>query len=252
MAASVISAASLELREFARRALRWAPPPVKRHLEGRFWRQELTRYEAWYEGRVPSLYGVPAPTSDQKIVAVEIRHAALLTWLELHQKPKYLVDLDLGKDALRGRVLDVGAGPLPSATVFNGIELYCLDPMYHSYLAAGYPLHHYNARFVHAPCESIPLEDDFIDVVLSVNAIDHVDDFERSAAEIRRVLKPGGRLAMHVHYHPPISVEPIELSDTRFRAAFDWCEGLTKLREVTEKSGAAAAKGESYVLWRNF
>ncbi len=44
--------------------------------------------------------------------------------------------------------------------------------------------------------ESIPFRDDAFDVVLSHEVIEHVKDDRRSAAEMVRVLKPGGRLLL--------------------------------------------------------
>lgn len=44
--------------------------------------------------------------------------------------------------------------------------------------------------------ESIPFRDDTFDVVLSHEVIEHVIDDRRSAAEMVRVLKPGGRLLL--------------------------------------------------------
>jgi SAM-dependent methyltransferase len=229
-----------------------APSSLKQRTEIEFWKRELSGYQRWYRGELPELYGARSPEQEQMVRAHNERDSALLTWLELHQKPKYLRDLQLSPTSLRGRVLDVGAGPLPSALAFNGIELYCLDPLYSAYLDAGYPLHYYDCRFVNAACENIPLPDDSFDVVLSVNAIDHVDDFAAAAAEIRRVLKPDGKLAMHVHYHQPTDAEPVALSDETFLAAYGWCPHLRRVAAATEKTGSRADAGELYVLWRNF
>ena len=43
--------------------------------------------------------------------------------------------------------------------------------------------------------------------------VDHVDNIEKTAQEVRRVLKPSGRFRMHVHYHPPTMPEPLDLND---------------------------------------
>lgn len=225
----------------------------KQAAESSFWIGELARYVSWYNGELPELYGVPSPSPKQKVSAPTLKDSALLTWIELHQKPKYLADLKLGSTSLSGKVLDVGAGPLPSGLAFEGIELYCLDPIYADYLAAGYPLHYYpRTRFMNAPSEQIPAEDGFFDAVISVNAIDHVDDFHRTAQELQRVLKPGGKLAMHVHYHRPTEAEPLELSDEIMQREYAWCKDLKKVDTATTKKGSVADAGELYVLWRNF
>lgn len=53
-----------------------------------------------------------------------------------------------------------------------------------------------NVRFLTAPMEAIPLEDASIDVVVSNCVINLSQDKEQVAGEIRRVLRPGGRLAI--------------------------------------------------------
>jgi len=241
------------LRDLARRILgRDPPPPDKYALEENFWRIEIERLVLWYRGEREVHYRTPAPGPEERVQHRDPRLAAILSWFELHQKPKYLLDLALPSDAFRGmRVLDVGSGPMPSGEAFAECELYCLDPLFPRYLNAGWPLHLYRpgTRFVHGYAEDMPLEDDFFDAVISVNAIDHVDDFRAAAGEIRRVLKPGGELCMHVHYHPPTGTEPLELDDQIVADAFGWCERLEKRRESDEKSSAVAAEGESYALW---
>lgn len=229
--------------------------PSKYEAEEDFWRRELERLVSWYRGEVPEHYRTPVPRQDQRVVRRDVRHAAILTWLELHQKPKYRIDLDLPSDVFRGsRVLDLGAGPMPSGEVFEDCDLYCLDPLYSRYLASGWPLHLYGPRtwFVHGHAETMPLESDSFDAVTSVNALDHVDDIFATAREVGRVLRTGGRVRMHVHYHPPKVTEPLALDDRVMEEAFGWCDGFKKAWTRSEKSSASAAPGESFNLWSNF
>ena len=90
-----------------------------------------------------------------------------------------------------------------------------------------------------------------MDAVISVNAIDHVDDIVKTAAEIRRVLKPGGEVAMQVHYHKSTKTEPVELNDARFQALFGWVEGLRKVNEKPAKWGNRESPGELVAVWDN-
>jgi ubiquinone/menaquinone biosynthesis C-methylase UbiE len=123
-----------------------------------------------------------------------------------------------------------------------------------AYIAAGYPLHCYEqrARFVKAMAESIPFEDGFFDAVISVNAIDHVNDFAATAKEIKRVLKPGGRFRMHVHYHPKTKAEPLELNDEVFLQNYSWVSNLKKINESKQKTGTnIIGDNEKYVVWGN-
>ncbi len=227
-------------------------PTEKFDAESNFWTIEIGRIHEWYRGERSEHYRTPSPTSGQRVHHENPILAAILTWHRLHQMPKYAKDLKLDPDAFMGRrVLDVGSGPMPSGEVFRDCELFNLDPLFPRYLEAGWPLHIYRegSRFVHGYAERMPLETDSFDAVISVNAIDHVDDFDAAADEIRRTLKPGGDLVMHVHYHEPTPTEPLALSDAALMRAFRWCEGLRKCGESREKSSWVAPEGESYVLW---
>ncbi len=226
----------------------------KYDAEVTFWQGMVKDSIAWYKGEKKELFGTASPTPKQKIKANNEKDSALLTWLDLHQKPKYKQDLELSTQSFANcKLLDIGAGPLPSATIFAKADLYCLDPLYSQYLAAGYPLHYYeNTKFINGYSENIPVQDSFFDAVISVNAIDHVDDLTKTSAEIKRVLKKDGKFAMHVHYHKATKTEPLELNDAIFKDIFGWCKGLAKAGESRSKMGWVLPEGEVYVLWKNF
>jgi ubiquinone/menaquinone biosynthesis C-methylase UbiE len=68
-------------------------------------------------------------------------------------------------------------------------------------------------RYVDAPSEAIPFPDGHFDVVSSFNSLDHVDDLDRTVAEIVRVLRPGGRFLLVTEVgHDPTPTEPISFS----------------------------------------
>ena len=54
-------------------------------------------------------------------------------------------------------------------------------------------------ELVRAPAEELPLADDSFDVVVSTLVLCTVDDVPTALAELRRVLKPGGRLLFIEH-----------------------------------------------------
>lgn len=220
-----------------------------------FWREVLKRYVEWYRGEIPSLYGEPSPGLEKR-TGYDINSSAILTWLDVHQKTKYVEDLLLSRNAFRNeKVLDIGSGPIPSALVFDDCKVYCLDPLHPLYMDAGFPIHIYEdrAKFVFGFSETMPFADDFFDTVISVNALDHVDDFFATAREIKRVLKPQGKIRFHLHYHDKTPTEPLELNDEIVSDAFSWSPSFRKISESKEKRGTILdSVNESYTVWSNF
>jgi SAM-dependent methyltransferase len=56
------------------------------------------------------------------------------------------------------------------------------------------------------PDGSIPLGHGEVDLVWCSETLEHIPDVAHALLEIRRVLKPGGRLLATVPYHPPIAI----------------------------------------------
>lgn len=228
----------------------------KYNAEIQFWKEILVSYVAWYKGEVKELYGEPSPAEAEKIKAYTIEYSAILTWQAAHQRKKYLEDLQLPDSAFENmKVLDVGSGPHPSALAFLNCDIYCLDPLLPLYMQTGFPIHIYEPRtkFVYGFSEKMPFENNYFDAVISVNAMDHVDDFNATANEIKRVLKPGGKLRFHLHFHPKTITEPLELNDNIVSKAFEWCDGFKKISESKIKRGTIVTDdNESYTVWSNF
>lgn len=66
---------------------------------------------------------------------------------------------------------------------------------------------------INAIRESMSYVDSYFDAVISVNALDHVDDFRQVASEIYRAVKVGGKIFFEVEYHAPTVNEPQHLND---------------------------------------
>lgn len=226
---------------------------IKQNAEMLFWKSEIQSYLDWYNGNLPVLYNTPCPSLTQKIKGNSLLQSAVLTWTELHQKPKYLNDLDVDANCFSGKkVLDVGCGPIPSAMCFEKADIYGVDPLISNYEKAGFPLNLYpDVHFIESGAEAIPIEDHFFDVILSVNAIDHVDDLEKVAKELRRVAKPDCKFLMHVHYHKATVPEPIEINDSIFLNLFGWVKDIKVKKRSSRSFTSIAKEGEEFVLWSN-
>ena len=98
------------------------------------------------------------------------------------------------------RVLDAGCGDKPYYPFFaeRSSEYVGVD--------ANHP-----AADLHAPLESLPVEDASFDLVLCTQVLEHADDPAQVVRELRRVVKPGGRVLASTHglqvYHP----DPVDL-----------------------------------------
>ena len=94
------------------------------------------------------------------------------------------------------RILDVGCGVGMYVRAFRRYsdEVYGIDVDADKIAEASRELP--NLRV--APAESLPFEDNFFDVVLSHEVLEHVNDDRAAACEAVRVLRPGGRLVVFV------------------------------------------------------
>ena len=108
----------------------------------------------------------------------------------------------------RGRVLEIGMGAghnLPYYRAEQVERIVGIDPCSTSWALAkpratslGVPL-----EFIEGSAESIPLPDEEFDTVLMTYSLCTIPDAQAALQEIRRVLKPGGRLVFCEHGEAP-------------------------------------------------
>ncbi|HJQ50845.1 MAG TPA: class I SAM-dependent methyltransferase [Gaiellaceae bacterium] len=105
------------------------------------------------------------------------------------------------------------------------------------------------AKVLRAPAEDLPFEDDTFDTVVSTLVLCGVDDQARSLREIRRVLRPGGRLLFLEH------VRSDEPALARFQDRMNWlnrlvvfCDCNRPTLSTIEASGFRASELERSVL----
>lgn len=120
-------------------------------------------------------------------------------------------------DFLKGKIVaDFGCGPrgslvwAKSALIRIGIDVLAdryADEFKDNVIS-------YGMIYVKSTEHVIPLPSEFVDVLFTLNSIDHVDNFSEICKEIVRVLKPGGLFIGSFNLEePPTSHEPQQLNE---------------------------------------
>jgi SAM-dependent methyltransferase len=130
-------------------------------------------------------------------------------------------------DFLDGKaVLEIGPGPLGMLEMSGAAEKFAIDPLAAEYRMAGLLLEgDHGVTWFSQGAETIPLPGERVDVVIAFNSLDHVDDIDVVAGEIRRVLRRGGALLLNVELeHEPTPTEPFTITadDVRQRLFPAW------------------------------
>lgn len=106
-------------------------------------------------------------------------------------------------ERVRGRVLEIGGGTGANLAFYPAAveELVISEPEepMARRLERKLSQHPINARVVHAPAEALPFEDESFDFAVSTLVLCTVGDPAKALGEIRRVLRPGGRLVFLEH-----------------------------------------------------
>lgn len=97
--------------------------------------------------------------------------------------------------------LDIGFGagfPLTEIAMRlgNNSTVYGIDPWKETFKRVNQKIYYYgisNIKLIEGVAESIPLEDNFVDLITSNNGINNVSDINKVLSECSRVLKSGGQ-----------------------------------------------------------
>ena len=146
--------------------------------------------------------------------------------------------------AARGRTLEIGAGtglnlPHYPASVDELVLTEPVDAMSVRLRKRAEEIGPH-ARVVGAGAEELPFPDDHFDTVVSTMVLCTVEDPERSVAEIRRVLRPGGQLLFIEH----VRAESERLARWQDRLHKPWRvfgDGCNCNRPVLDLIGAGVA-----------
>lgn len=107
-----------------------------------------------------------------------------------------------------GRVLEIGIGSglnIPFYDAKKVEHLWGLDPSAEMWAIAQKTAekHHLDAEFIQSSAESIPLENNSADTVLMTFTMCTIPDVHQALDEVKRVLKPNGRLIFCEHGKAP-------------------------------------------------
>ena len=107
-----------------------------------------------------------------------------------------------------GRVLEIGIGSGLNIPFYNAEKvshLWGLDPSGEMWSIAekNATEHHLDAEFIQSGAESIPLDDNSADTVLMTYTMCTIPNIEAALQEIRRVMKPTGKLIFCEHGKAP-------------------------------------------------
>ena len=170
------------------------------------------------------------------------RYAMVNRWDSSHMdKIDRLLDLEPGD-----RVLEVGcgAGHLVKRLAERGVDIVGIDVNPNATEVAG------TDRVIEMAAESLDFPDDEFDAIVSVHAIEHIPELEAAAAEMARVLKPGGS-ALYIYPAEPIMglyaiPTSIILYGTPFKAREVHCQKLwpAKLARMMTPLGMSQTHSE--------
>lgn len=135
-----------------------------------------------------------------KMVAERVKRTA---WLE--SEAAYIrgiihrsTGIKLGTES---KVLQVGAGPDDVIDHWDAAEKHAIDPLANEYKEKFHEFQDKSVKYIAGVGENLPYEDDYFDVVIIRNALDHVDEPDQTLREVYRVLKPNGALYIWMYLY---------------------------------------------------
>ena len=164
--------------------------------DGRFWNNDI-----------PELLDLdPGPAfSYEEIRRIEARAQVVRTLKEAQIETR-----DFFRDQI---VMEIGPGPVGFLEACGARIAIGIEPLANAFRREGLLLAGSDAVYLTAAAENIPLVDDFVDIAVSRNSLDHVTDPGKVVDEVKRVLKPGGSFLVNVDVeHEKRPLEPHNFS----------------------------------------
>ena len=141
-----------------------------------------------------------------------------------------------------GRIVaEIGPGPVGFLEQSGARLGIAIEPLAREYQEKHLILPWSNTVYLPVAVESIPVLDDFVDIVVSRYNLDHVDDPRLAVREIQRILAPGGYFLLIVDIdHQATITEPQALSRGGVRALVADFETVREMEH--EKTDMSASR----------
>jgi SAM-dependent methyltransferase len=222
----------------ASRILQRFRPDPKLDAELRWWLNEfdaVVRGGGLYPGDVADYIDDDCPAGEYHDRRMQIARAEVR---------RVLVEAGIEDEAFfEGKVVvDIGPGALGFPDACPARVSFGVDPLAERFAEAGLALDS-PAIYLSVGAEAIPLVSGSVDIVLSRNSLDHVDDPPAVVAEARRLLRPGGTLILNFDVgHGPTATEPHALTEPQ---VLGWLAGMEIVRHA---SGARSHGGDGHAV----
>jgi len=100
----------------------------------------------------------------------------------------------------RTKILQIGCGPYDIINQFEKGERHAIDPLADFYKEK-FNLDYSGVKLVKGVGEKLPYKDNYFDLVIIANVLDHVQNPKQVLGEIRRVLKESGIVYLEAHFY---------------------------------------------------
>lgn len=186
---------------------------------------------------------------------IELKHASELQYWERHFRAeggklsharyqRTMLAMASEEDAsfLEDKIVaDFGCGPRGSLCWAQPARLRIgIDVLADHYMQFGIGTH--NVCYVVSSENRIPLPSHYVDVLYTLNALDHVMHFEAICSEMLRILAPGGDFIGSFNLEePPTASEPQTLTEDRLQSAL-----LGHLEVISYRTAAQGEQGDVY------
>jgi SAM-dependent methyltransferase len=138
-------------------------------------------------------------------------------------------------------IADFGCGPQGTLTWAKSAKARIgIDVLADAY--SDFDIRNHDMIYITCTENSIPLPSNYVDVLFTMNAIDHVSHLEHICAEIVRILAPGGSFIGSFNLlEPPTFSEPQTLTEDRIKTVL-----LRRLRVASYRTAKRSSSGSVY------